>query len=77
MDLNYFFAGDAVPVSPNALADHKNTNCELAGIKQIRLHDFRHSCTSLLVNKGANVKIVAKYLGHTKEETLKLMHTYS
>lgn len=65
---NYFVAGDAFPVSPNALADHKNINCELAGVKQIRLHDFRHSCASLLINKGANVKIVAKYLGHTKEE---------
>lgn len=72
---NYFVAGDAFPVSSNALADHKNKNCKLAGVKQIRLHDFRHSCASLLINKGANVQVVAKYLGHTKiEETLK---TYS
>ena len=47
-------------------------NCKLADVKQIRLHDFRHSCASLLFNKGANVQVVAKYLGHTKiEETLK------
>ena len=72
---NYFVAGDAFPISSNALADRKNTNCEKADVKQIRLHDFRHSCASLLVNKGANVQVVAKYLGHTKvEETLK---TYS
>ena len=38
---------------------------------EIRLHDFRHSCASLLINKGANIQVVAKYLGHTKiEETL-------
>ena len=44
-------------------------------LKQIRLHDFRHSCASLLINNGANIMIVAKYLGHTKiEETL---NTYS
>lgn len=72
---NYFVAGDAFPVSSNALAKHKNINCELANVKQIRIHDFRHSCASLLINKGANVQVVAKYLGHTKiEETLK---TYS
>lgn len=42
------------------------------GVKQIRIHDFRHSCASLLINKGANIQVVAKYLGHTKiEETLK------
>ena len=72
---NYFVAGDAFPINSNALADCKNTNCEKAGVKQIRLHDFRHSCASLLINKGANIQVVAKYLGHTKiEETLK---TYS
>ena len=46
-----------------------------AGLKRIRIHDFRHSCASLLINNGANVTLVAKYLGHTKiEETL---NTYS
>ena len=49
----------------------KNNNCKLAGLKQIRLHDFRHSCASLLINKNSNVAVVAKYLGHSKiEETL-------
>lgn len=50
-------------------------NVVYAGVKQIRFHDFRHSCASLLINKGANIQVVAKYLGHTNiEETLK---TYS
>ena len=72
---NFFAAGDMLPVCSNTLTNHKNVNCKLANVKQIRLHDFRHSCASLLVNKGANVQVVAKYLGHTKvEETLK---TYS
>ena len=72
---NFFVAGDVLPVCSNTLTNHKNVNCKLADVKQIRLHDFRHSCASLLVNKGANVQVVAKYLGHTKvEETLK---TYS
>ena len=69
---NYFVAADAFPISSNTLTDRKNKNCELAGVKQIRLHDFRHSCASLLINEGANIQVVAKYLGHTKiEETLK------
>lgn len=72
---NYFVTGDAFPISSNHLAVRKNTNCEKAGVKQIRLHDFRHSSASLLINKGANIQVVAKYLGYTKiEETLK---TYS
>ena len=72
---NYFVAGDAFPISSNALADCKNANCEKAGVKQIRIHDFRHSCASLLINNGANITLVAKYLGHSKiDETL---NTYS
>ena len=68
---DWFVISDAFPISGSSIADIKNRNCELAGVKQIRIHDFRHSCASLLINNGANVTVVAKYLGHTKiEETL-------
>lgn len=70
---NYFVIGDAFPVGSNTITSRKNRNCKLAGVPQIRIHDFRHSCASLLINNGANVTIVAKYLGHTKiEETLNI-----
>ena len=53
----------------------KNKDCKLAEVKQIRIHDFRHSCASLLINSGATINVVAKYLRHTKiDETL---NTYS
>lgn len=68
---DYFVIGDAFPVASNTITSRKNRNCELTGVPQIRIHDFRHSCASLLVNNGANITVVAKYLGHTKiEETL-------
>lgn len=63
---NYFVIGDAFPVGSNTITSRKNRNCKLAGVPQIRIHDFRHSCASLLVNNGANITMVAKYLGHTK-----------
>ena len=48
---------------------------DMAELKRIRIHDFRHSCESLLIDNGVNVTLVAKYLEHTKiEETL---NTYS
>lgn len=71
----WFVFGDKNPIGTHKMNNWKNAYCKKAGIKQIRLHNFRHICASLLVNKGANVQVVAKYLGHTKvEETLK---TYS
>lgn len=36
----------------------------LAGIKKIRIHDFRHSHASLLANEGINIQEVARRLGH-------------
>ena len=60
----------------NPLLKHtKNKYTQLAGVKQIRIHDFRHSCASVLINNGANIMVVAKFLGHAKiDETL---NTYS
>lgn len=43
----------------------KNDCCDLTkSKKRIRIHDFRHSCVSLLINKGASIALVSKYLGH-------------
>ena len=37
---------------------------EKAGVKQIRVHDLRHSHASMLINLGANPLLVAERLGH-------------
>lgn len=67
----WFVFGDINPLHPDVLRRRKNDNAKKAGVKQIRIHDFRHSCASILINNGANIMIVAKYLGHAKiDETL-------
>ena len=72
---SWFIFGMDIPITNSTIRNRKNKLCEIAGLKQIRIHDFRHSCASLLINNGANITIVAKYLGHTKiDETL---NTYS
>lgn len=72
---DWYLFGDTDPITNGKLRHRKNKNCELAEVKQIRIHDFRHSCASLLINSGATINVVAKYLGHTKiDETL---NTYS
>ncbi|MBQ8893428.1 MAG: site-specific integrase [Clostridia bacterium] len=48
---------------------------KLAGIKAIRLHDFRHSHASLLANEGINIQEIARRLGHSKIEIT--WNTYS
>ena len=51
----------------NAIRTRKNKWCEQAQVKQIRIHDFRHSHVSLLINMGFNPFEIAKRLGHTVE----------
>ncbi len=34
------------------------------GCAGVRLHDLRHSCASLAIKSGANIKVVQKLLGH-------------
>ena len=72
---DWFVFGREFPLADDIIRRRKNNNCLLAGVKQIRIHDFRHSCASLLINNGADITLVAKYLGHSKiDETL---NTYS
>lgn len=35
-----------------------------SGVKRIRLYDLRHTCASLLLQAGVNIKVVADRLGH-------------
>lgn len=63
------------PIPYSTARRRKVVVAEKAGVKEIRLHDFRHSCASLLINSGANISVVSKYLGHSDiNETL---NTYS
>ncbi len=72
---NWFIFGGTHPLGDDKIRRRKNNNCKLANVKQIRIHDFRHSCASLLINNGADVTLVSKFLGHSKiDETL---NTYS
>ncbi len=72
---SWYVFGNIDPLSATTLLDRKTKNAFMARVKDIRIHDFRHSCPSLLIDSGANITLVAKYLGHTKiDETL---NTYS
>lgn len=70
-----FVFGYIEPLKDTTIAKRKNDLCKKAGVKQIRIHDFRHSCASLLINQKASITLIAKYLGHTNIATT--LNTYS
>lgn len=64
------------PIDPrNALRQFKEL-LEKAGLPDtIRFHDLRHSCATLLLARGLNVKVIAELLGHSNP--VMLLTTYS
>lgn len=70
----YLFGGDT-PYPFTKIDRVKNKACDKAGIQRFRIHDLRHSFVSLLVNSGADVSLVAQYVGHSDVE--QTLNTYS
>lgn len=72
---DWFVFGGARPLGESWVHNVKDKACKDAGVKIIRVHDFRHSCASFLINLGCQPMVVQKYLGHA---SLKItMDTYS
>jgi integrase len=42
----------------------RKATAAVEGCDGVRLHDLRHTCASLAISAGANVKVVEKLLGH-------------
>lgn len=66
-DHNKLVFGFNKHLDDNAIHRYKNMWCDTASVKRIRIHDFRHSHVSLLINQGFNAFDIAKRLGHTVE----------
>ncbi len=71
----WFVFGNVFPFAETSIQVKKNNYCDKAGLRHIRIHDFRHSCASLLINQGASITLVSKYLGHSKISTT--LNTYT
>lgn len=63
------------PVTKSYLAHEMIRGCKNTGIKKIRIHDIRHSHTSLIINQGYDALMLADRLGHEKVSTT--LNTYS
>jgi integrase len=84
---NFYIFGGEKMLSATEITRRKNKACELAKVKQITLHEFRHSHITFLINSGMPVTAVAKRVGHkdismtlntyshaTKKDALKIRH---
>ena len=68
--LGYIFV-DAIGniFHPDTISRQFKEILKAAGLREIRFHDLRHSCASLLLAKGAALKEIQEWLGHSDIST--------
>ena len=71
----WFVLGDDVPMATGRMYFYRDKYAEKAGVRRIRLHDFRHSCASALISGSAPITAVSNFLGHS--ETTETLKTYT
>ena len=69
-----FVFGNHKPLAEQTIRRKLNKWAELSNVKEIRVHDLRHSHASLLINKGQNILIVSQLLGHS--DISRTLNTY-
>lgn len=67
---------DGRPLSPDYLTRAFPNFLKKNGLPRITFHELRHTCGSLLVNAGRNIKEVQEYLGHEDVSTTLGIYTH-
>ena len=72
LDYAYLFGSPTdsfVPRDPNAVTKRLKRFIKATGLPDVSPHDLRHTCASLLLSSGADIKSVQEILGHTDAST--------
>ena len=56
-------------IKPSYITAHFPTLLRQNNLRDIRFHDLRHTCASLLVSLDVNMKVIQRYLGHSNMST--------
>lgn len=59
-----FCREDGAGLSPESISQRWERTLRKVGARPLRLHDARHTCASILLNRGTPVKVVSEMLGH-------------
>jgi len=74
---------DLVFAQPSGRPIDKKTNCDdwtrllqLAGVRNVRLHDGRHTTATLLLSENVHPRVVMELLGHSQMRTTMDIHSH-
>lgn len=63
---NFYIFGGNKTIPPTTLTRNKNKYCEIAKVKKIKIHEFRHSHACLLFQNNVPIDEISYRLGHSK-----------
>lgn len=72
---DYKICGGTRALRDTTIQNANERFAKAAGIKTIRIHDFRHSHASVLANEGINIQEISRRLGHS--DISMTLQTYS
>ena len=73
---DYFIFGGKKPLSPTSINRYKLKACEIANLRPITLHQFRHSHATLLFHQNFDPNYIKERLGHSKLSTTLDFYTH-
>ncbi|MGW2177967.1 tyrosine-type recombinase/integrase [Streptomyces sp. NPDC001732] len=50
--------------------------CARAGVREVRFHNLRHTCASLLHEQGADTRMIMEVLGHSSIRVTMDIYTF-
>ena len=71
-----FTTRNGTPIEPRNLNRAFETLSRRAGIRQVRFHDLRHTCASLLHEQGADARTIMEVLGHSSIRVTMDIYTF-
>lgn len=71
-----FTTKNGTPIEPRNLNRSFDALCIRAGVRKVRFHDLRHTCASLLHEKGADARTIMEVLGHSSIRVTMDIYTF-
>ena len=65
---DFRICGGIAPLRDTSIASKNQQFAKLADLPKIRIHDFRHTHATVLINEGINIQEIARRLCHSKVE---------
>lgn len=72
----FYICGTVTPISDSAESEIKIHFAKMCNLPNIRIHDFRHSYCSMLINGGLPLSTIASLMGHSTIEITQKVYNH-